>query len=1252
MESAQHEDLVRRAPVGWSTSTGESVGTGAAGPFIALSETFRLGRFVSRKHDGMLLDVPLAATKNRRRGGSGMVAAESIGPYRILEPLGQGGMGVVYRARHATSERAVALKTVKVSAPRWLDSIRREIDALTRVRHPGIVRIVDHGVQDGRPWYAMDLLEGESLRRFGQRIWSPYAMPTLTRVGPTEQVSATDELPESGEVVRKDSVFDSPDGLVRPTSVAIPAGAGELQRVLRLMRRVSATLAFLHGEGFVNCDLKPENILIVDGRPVVIDFGLTAHHPGGTGREAVEPHRAMSGTLPYMSPEQIRGEFVDARSDLYSLGCMLYELVTGRTPFVGAPRSIVNQHLSSEPVRPSELVAGVPPSLERVILKLLEKSLRERFGFADEVAAVLAELSNDTPRIADFPPARPYLYRPRFVGRDDVVALLVALRDQAASGSGSFVLLRGESGIGKTRVAMELTRNARLRTVTSDAATLSSDNVGASHAPPLQTLRPLFQAIADRCQEGGPEVTDRLLGDRRSVLVQYEPLLSQLPDLEPMARPVALGVDGARQRLFMYLSETIAAFAREQPVLWVLDDLGWADELSLDFLASLTPGYLKLTPLFILGTYRAEEMVERVASLARLPAVAHLTLPRLEQAAVASMIGDMLALPEPREGFVDFVIQQAEGNPFFVTEHVRTAVAEQVFYRDQQNTWCLREPGSSNARDRYEFLPHPPSILTLIDQRLRRLTPAAQQISLATAVLGREAQLEAVWGVAAISVEAATRAIDELLRRQIFEQPAPGRVRFVHDKLREVAYAQAPAERLFELHARAGTTLESLLAGQPEPSRYWGTLGHHFAAARLSGPAVRYLTLAADHARSTYANSDAVKLYQEAIKHARLLATAEDRAVRFGAGQPSLLALYEAQGDVLSSLGRRTEARRAYDNAFSLAPAANCVERARLHRKTGKSWETEHRHADALSAYDSARSLLEADLSNAPSAMRDEWFQVRIDQLWVYYFLDRVSDMEPLIAELQPVVHGQATALQRARFLGTLWMRNLRRDRYVASEETIAIARSALSAAAESPDHEQLCANQFGLGFVLLFRPRVCEARQELQRALELASYVGDVSRRARCLTYLTVTFRMEGAYELTRQYLDQSFNAAAESGSREYLAAAQANRSWVALRGEDLMTVERSASDALSIWQPQSIVYPLQWLALLPLLSVTLRQGQTANALDCASRLLAPTQHSLPRRTTEFFEHAVRLSGLGDDLGACELLELGLNSLKGTVYG
>ncbi|MGA2451400.1 MAG: protein kinase, partial [Polyangiaceae bacterium] len=587
--------------------------------------------------------VETQAPAEVQHAGGAMASAQAIGPYRILEPLGHGGMGVVYRARRVGSDRAVALKTVRVPAPQWLHSIRREVDALTRIRHPGVVRIVDHGVDGGLPWYAMDLLEGESLRHFGRRIWSPYKAAPSTRLDAGELASATDELSfsESGEAVRPS--FDEDSAVeVDASTGAPPVAAGELRRVLQLVRRICATLGFLHGEGFVNCDLKPENVLLVDGQPVIIDFGLTAHHPGGSGREALETQRSVSGTLPYMSPEQIRGEFVDARSDLYSVGCILYELVAGRTPFVGTPRSILWQHLSAEPTRPSELVTDLPSELESLLLKLLAKSLTARFGFADEVATLLARMSSDVVRLPDFPPARPYLYRPRFVGRSDLLGRLASLRDRALTGSGAFALVGGESGAGKTRLAMELTRvqpSSQFCVVTGEASGLAMDGAGLGAASaPLQAVRPLLQAVADRCQQGDHDLAERLLGSSRAVLAPYEPALAHIPLAEHEDLPHPLSIDASRRRLFACLSEVLAAFAREQPVLWVLDDLGWADELSLDFLKSLSARFLSSTPVFILGTYRLEEAVDGLTSLAQQPHVMHVRLPPLAHDAVASMI--------------------------------------------------------------------------------------------------------------------------------------------------------------------------------------------------------------------------------------------------------------------------------------------------------------------------------------------------------------------------------------------------------------------------------------------------------------------------------------------------------------------------------------------------------------------------------------------------------------------------------------
>src|SRR5690606_39229389 len=139
-----------------------------------------------------------------------------------------------------------------------------------------------------------------------------------------------------------------------------------------IVRTLCGPLAFVHGEGLVHRDLKPENVVISEnGAPVLVDFGLAVRVAGADpGREVVDIAGRALGTPAYMAPEQIRGELVDARADLYALGCMLYECVTGAVPFEGAPGQVLRMHLEQQPPPPSVYVDGLPPALDALVLRL------------------------------------------------------------------------------------------------------------------------------------------------------------------------------------------------------------------------------------------------------------------------------------------------------------------------------------------------------------------------------------------------------------------------------------------------------------------------------------------------------------------------------------------------------------------------------------------------------------------------------------------------------------------------------------------------------------------------------------------------------------------------------------------------------------------------------------------------------------------------------------------------------------------
>ena len=266
------------------------------------------------------------------------------GKYRLDEPLGEGGMGRVYRATHLLIERPVAVKVLHphlVSDEEARERFRREARAAGRLRHPNGVAVTDFGeTPEGVVYIVMELLEGESLREL--------------------------------------------------TAREAPLEAG---RAVSIMLQVAAAVGAAHAAGVIHRDLKPANIFLAEreGAPPVVkvlDFGiakLAADAAEDAGGRALTQTGIMIGTPRYMSPEQCEGGVLTPASDVYSLGIILYEMLTGVTPFDGAtPLAVAMQHFSKPPRPLSDLNASVPPELERVVLRALEKQPGARPSSAGE----------------------------------------------------------------------------------------------------------------------------------------------------------------------------------------------------------------------------------------------------------------------------------------------------------------------------------------------------------------------------------------------------------------------------------------------------------------------------------------------------------------------------------------------------------------------------------------------------------------------------------------------------------------------------------------------------------------------------------------------------------------------------------------------------------------------------------------------------------------------------------------------------
>ena len=331
---------------------------------------------------------------------------ETIGDYRLLREIGRGGMGIVYEAEQISLGRRVALKLLPLAgafSSKQLQRFRNEARAAATLHHPHIVPVHEFGVENGIYYYAMQLIEGESLAELlAERR-------RQTDLGTLEDASAAGGLATSTGVQRETTNALPENGAVEGAGQQsthgnnAPQTAADIARVATWGIEAARALDCAHQMGVVHRDIKPSNLLIDGaGKLWITDFGLAMTETDADITQTGE----VPGTLRYMSPEQALGNrrVLDNRTDIYSLGATLYELLTLQPPHVGSDRIELLQQISqAEPLPPRTLNPAIPRDLETILLKALQCDPLQRYQTAQDLAEDLQRHLNDEPILARRP---------------------------------------------------------------------------------------------------------------------------------------------------------------------------------------------------------------------------------------------------------------------------------------------------------------------------------------------------------------------------------------------------------------------------------------------------------------------------------------------------------------------------------------------------------------------------------------------------------------------------------------------------------------------------------------------------------------------------------------------------------------------------------------------------------------------------------------------------------------------------------
>lgn len=721
--------------------------------------------------------------------------------YSVRRRIGGGPRGVVYEAWDRKRRAVVALKTLRRFSGSSLYKLKREFRALADLSHPNLVTLYELVGADQVWFIVMEMVRGPDFVRY-------------VRGAPSDSV-------------------EDPAWYVPP-----PPGQEPLPRVcdVRKLRpalvQLLRGLAALHDTDKLHLNIKPSNVLVTaEGRVVLVDFTLV--HDASRRLSDLSLADGMSAKIArYLPPEQAQHPAPSA--DAYAVGVLLYEALTGQSPYSGSLFEMLSQKRSGPSQRPRDVVMGVPPDLDVLCMELLAVEPEDR----PSIREALRRLGEDPDEL---PPPRP---RPIVAGRERERQLLEDAWSVARSGHAVVVLLRGASGMGRSALAQRFTSDMQER----EAVTLLEGRCYERETMPFKAVDSMVDGLARYLEDMPPDELRGLIPDQAAYISRLFPVLDRQFPAAPRSTDADPGT--CRKRAFFASKDLFRRLCERQPLLLYLDDLQWGDADSARLVASSLRG-LRHHPVMLLASYRDEaDPGPFIQTFLELPDLAsvdvrEVVLSELSDAEALAMARSFLqdCSPDAQAG-LERVVAEAHGNPYLLSE-----LSRRLCRMVAQETLQLE----SLTLERH------------FHERLAELPLAARRLMEALSLAGHPLSVH----VLARAADADDQTLEAVtaLRRHHFVRTISGLsedlVEPYHELIARAVLSTLDAPTRAQLHGRLADAME--VTGWDEPV----LLMEHYLAAGQRERAGDLALGAAGHAADALAFSEAARLYRQALKLGR-----------------------------------------------------------------------------------------------------------------------------------------------------------------------------------------------------------------------------------------------------------------------------------------------------------------------------------------------------------------------------------------------